>query len=129
MRVDLAQDERAASQARRATRDALVKWRLPGLVDAVVLAVSELVTNATRHGRPPLSMGLQHQREQVRLEVHDGSPTEPPGLAGPTAAPDAESGRGLSIVQALADEVDVEQITDDGKIIHVTFGVPRGNDG
>lgn len=122
--VELAEDKRAAGQARRVTRDALERWRLPGLVDAVVLAVSELVTNATRHGRPPVWIGLERQREQVRLDVHDASPAELPDVSG-HAAPDVESGRGLEIVQALADDLTVEQVPDDGKIVHVVFGVPR----
>lgn len=128
LRVELAEDERAAGQARRATREALNRWRRPGLVDAVVLAVSELLTNATRHGRPPVSMGLEHEhgRKLVRLKVHDASPTEP-GERAHVADPDADSGRGLAIVQAVADEVTVEQVPDDGKVIHVTFGAPRGD--
>ena len=122
VRVELAQDPRAAGQARRAARDVLVAWRLSHLVDAVVVAASELVTNAVRYGRAPVSMELQCQADQVRLDVHDGNPTEPPGPPGEVAV-EAESGRGLGIVQALADEVAVEQVEDDGKIVHVTFGV------
>ena len=122
VRVELASDQRAAGQARSAARQTLIGWRLSGLVDAVVLAASELVTNAVRHGRPPVSMELQRQSNRVRLDVHDGSPTEPPPSEGETLQ-GAESGRGLSIVHLLADEVAVEQVEDDGKIIHVTFGV------
>jgi anti-sigma regulatory factor (Ser/Thr protein kinase) len=120
--VELAQDRRAPADARRAAREALVRWRLPGLVDAVVLAVSELVTNAVRYGRPQVSLELWRQPEQVRVSVHDGDPTEPP-TGGGEAGPDAESGRGLSIVQQLADEVAVEQVPDDGKIVRVSFDV------
>lgn len=90
-----------------------------------MLASSELVTNAVRYGRAPVSIKLQREPERVRLDVHDGDPTEPflvPGGAGE----DAESGRGLGTVHALADEVAVEQVTGDGKIIHVTFSAgPR----
>lgn len=121
--VELSQDRRAPADARRATRDALVRWRLPELVDAVVLAVSELVTNAVRYGRPRVSLELQRQPEQVRVEVHDGDPTEPPTGHG-EAGPDAESGRGLTIVQELADEIAVEQVPDDGKIVRVSFDTP-----
>ena len=122
VRVELAQDSRAPGQARRAARQVLVSWRLASLVDTVVLVASELVTNAVRYGRPPVTMELQCEVDQVRLDIHDGNPTEPPGAHGEAPA-DAESGRGLTIVQALADEVAVEQVEDDGKIIHVTFGV------
>lgn len=123
VQVALGQDEGAPGQARGVTRQALADWRLPGLVDAVVLAVSELVTNAVRHGWPPLSMELRRRPEQVRLAVHDGNPAEPSGPGG-QAGPDAECGRGLSIVNALADEVVVEQVTDGGKVIYATFGIP-----
>lgn len=123
MHVDLAQDRNAPADARRATQDALVRWHLPGLVDTVVLAVSELVTNAVRYGRPRVSLELRRQAQQVRVDVHDGNPTEPPSLAG-EAGPDAESGRGLAIVQALADDVAVEQVPDDGKIVRASFDAP-----
>ena len=121
--VELAQDRLAPADARRAAREALVRWRLPGLVDAVVLAVSELVTNAVRYGRPQVSLELWRQPRQVRVAVHDGDPTEPPTGRG-EAGPDAESGRGLSIVQELADEVVVEQVPDDGKTVRVSFDAP-----
>ncbi len=124
VRVDLASDDSAPGQARRVTRQALLGWHLPGLVDSVVLAVSELVTNATRHGRPPLWLELRRRPEQIQLAVHDADPTEPPIAAG-DAARDAESGRGLSIVDALADDLAVEQVTDDGKIIHAVFTTPQ----
>lgn len=120
--VELAQDRRAPGQARRAVREALAGWRLPQLADSVVLAASELVTNAVRHGRPPVSLRLRRRPEQVRLEVHDADPAEPPGAHG-EAVPDAESGRGLGIVRALADEVGVDQVADDGKIVRAAFTV------
>lgn len=122
VRVDFARDQRAVGQARRAMRAALLGWRLPRLVDTVVLVTSELVTNAIRYGRPPLSVQLRRSPRQVQLDVHDGNPVELPVVLGEAAA-EVESGRGLGIVLALADEVTVEQVTGDGKIIHVTFGL------
>ena len=127
VRVQLSQDQRAAGQARGAAREALVRWRLPHLVDAVVLAVSELVTNAVRHGWPPVSVELQRQEQQVHLHVHDGNPVEPPVPADEVDA-DAESGRGFGIVAAVADDVAVEQVADDGKVVHVVFDAGRDAD-
>ena len=118
--VDLPQDQRAPGQARRATRDALTAWRLTGLVDSVVLAVSELVTNAVRHGRPTVFLELLRRSDRVSVRVHDGDPTAPPGAGGEVTA-DAESGRGLAIVRELADDLAVEQVTDDGKVVRVDF--------
>lgn len=122
VRVELAQDDETPGRARRLTRQVLLDWRLPGLVDAVVLVVSELVTNAVRYGRPPLSMELRRQPREVRLAVHDGNPAEPDTADGAAAAL-AESGRGMGIVDVLADTVAVEQVTGVGKIIHAAFGI------
>ena len=108
-----------------------MRWRLSHLVDAVVLAVSELVTNAVRYGRPPVFIELQRRPEQVRLAVHDGNPAEPslePGAAETGTDVEAESGRGLGIVHAVADKVNVEQVPGDGKIIQVTFTAEPIND-
>jgi len=38
---------------------------------------------------------------------------------------DAESGRGINIVNAIADEVGCEQVEDDGKIIFASFDIDR----
>jgi anti-sigma regulatory factor (Ser/Thr protein kinase) len=125
VRVPLRDDLRAPAQARRAVRDVLLSWRLPELVDAVVLAVSELVTNALRHGRPPVHLVLHRERACVRLDVHDGRPPVPPSDRRP-ASDEAESGRGLQIVHALAVDVGCERVPGDGKVVHASF--PTGPD-
>ena len=119
MRVPLGDDLRAPGQARRAVREVLLSWRLPGLVDAAVLVVSELVTNALRHGRPPVHLVLHRHRRSVRLDVHDTQPALPREKG--AVAADAESGRGLHIVSSLADEVGCESLAGDGKVVHVSF--------
>lgn len=120
VRVELDADARAPGQARRAVREVLVSWRLPGLVDSVVLAVSELVTNALRHGRPPVHVVLRRDARSVSLDVHDAGRTPP---AGSTHRPpdDAESGRGLDIVQALAVDVGCISVPGEGKVVSASF--------
>ncbi len=117
--VALPEDLSAPGQAREVARDALRRWRLPGLLDSVVLAVSELVTNAVRHGRPPVRMVLHLRRDAVRVDVRDAER----GLPGSTGMPgdDAESGRGGAMIADLADESGVQAVPDDGKVVHATF--------
>ncbi|MFJ6071054.1 ATP-binding protein [Streptomyces sp. NPDC093065] len=91
--------------ARDTVRRRLRDWGLPGDVctDAVLL-VSELATNAVIHsGSNRMLCGLSlasHQR--LRIEVHDDG-RAPAGPAGSRPASLDESGRGLLIVQQLAD--------------------------
>ena len=68
--------------------------------DTLELAVSELVGNAVRHGRPPVDVDVRAEGDDVVLSVSDGDPT-PPGEATESAL-DAEGGRGLFIVSRLA---------------------------
>ena len=117
--VELRPDQQAPGQARQATREALSRWQLPSLVDRVVLVVSELVTNSVRYGRPPLRLVLTRCSRSVRVDVHDAVAAGPQ-LCGP-ASPDAESGRGLLIVSAVADSVGVEQVPGDGKHVFADF--------
>jgi anti-sigma regulatory factor (Ser/Thr protein kinase) len=119
--VDLRPGPHAPADARRATREVLRRWELPSLVDRVVLVVSELVTNSVRYGRPPLRLDLRRQRSGVRIDVHDAV-LEEPALHGRAAVEDdRESGRGLLIVSAVADEVGVEQVPGDGKHVYASF--------
>ena len=126
VRVDLRPGPRAPADARQATREALRRWELPALVDRVVLVVSELVTNSVRYGRPPLRLDLRRLRSSVRVDVHDTVP-EAPVLEGRRQVdPDRESGRGLLIVTAVADEVGVEQVAGDGKHVYASFHTSDG---
>ena len=114
MKVELPPDLRAASAARDITRRVLPGWRLGALLDPVLLVVSELVGNAVRHGRPPVDLRLRHTGRGVRVDVHDEASGPP--VTG-SAAADAESGRGLQLVDAVATETGVEQIAGDGKVV------------
>jgi anti-sigma regulatory factor (Ser/Thr protein kinase) len=121
VRVDLRPGPGAPADARRATREALRRWELPALVDRVVLVVSELVTNSVRYGRPPLHLDLRRLRSAVRVDVHDTVAEEPVLDGRAEVAADRESGRGLLIVSAVADEVGVEQVPGDGKHVFASF--------
>jgi anti-sigma regulatory factor (Ser/Thr protein kinase) len=60
-----------------------------------------MVTNAVRHGQPPVELELVADPDVVTVAVADGSPRAPRRR---TAADDAESGRGMALVDVLAEE-------------------------
>jgi anti-sigma regulatory factor (Ser/Thr protein kinase) len=117
----------AAARARDFTSAALRAWGLSAMADDVRLVVSELVTNAVRHGVPtapyagsaPVQLRLIRQDYQIACVVRDPSEkppvlTTPDDLAGDVDADAAgrfggdfpggfgESGRGLLLVEALS---------------------------
>ena len=103
----------SAASARRALRDLLAPYRLD--LDAALLLVSELVGNAIRYaGHREIALRARVTGGRLRVEVADGSRTLPPSHA--PAPPDAEGGRGLLLVEALADRWGAEQ-TDSGKCL------------
>jgi anti-sigma regulatory factor (Ser/Thr protein kinase) len=112
--VELPPDLTAAREARATARRVLPRWRLAALLDPVLLVVSELVGNAVRHGRPPVGMRLRKAGRGVRVDVHDDEPTRP---ASPRVEADAESGRGMMLVDAVAADSGVDQIEGDGKVV------------
>ena len=117
--VGLPPDRTAASVARARTRTVVGAWRLPGLLDPLLLVVSELVGNAVRHGRPPVAMLLRRTGPGVRVEVHDENASVPPA-GGQLPDDGAESGRGGFLVDAVSDETGVEQVPGDGKVVWAT---------
>ncbi|GAA3583291.1 hypothetical protein GCM10022419_076380 [Nonomuraea rosea] len=88
-------------EARSLVREQLSGWGLDHTIDDCLLIVSELVTNAVRHGGSAFALRLEHHADRVYGEVFD------PGDGRPHACPpdlDALSGRGLQIVAAIADD-------------------------
>ncbi|MFJ7422796.1 ATP-binding protein [Streptomyces uncialis] len=76
----------------------------PALVDAARLCMSEVVTNAHRHTRTRLiHIEVTVGPAQVLVHVHDDQPRNLPVPELPRAD-EAESGRGLALVAAYADD-------------------------
>jgi anti-sigma regulatory factor (Ser/Thr protein kinase) len=93
----LAQDDSAPAQARNYARGWLCAHHLPGwLLPDVELVVTELVTNAVRHARPPYDLEMSHHNGFVRGEVRDRSTTAPET----NRNPDYRGGYGMNIVAA-----------------------------
>ncbi|MED7949711.1 MULTISPECIES: ATP-binding protein [unclassified Streptomyces] len=55
----------------------LVPVPAPGAAESVVLVVSELVTNALRHGGGTFTLELTAYTDSVEVAVHDHSPQAP----------------------------------------------------
>jgi anti-sigma regulatory factor (Ser/Thr protein kinase) len=118
--VHLPDGPRAAAVARNATRDVLGRWRLSSVLEDVLLAVSELVTNAVLHGKPKVWLVLRRRQAHVHVAVHDDRPMPDSTMRG-SRTDDAESGRGLRIVDIISDGVSFEDVPGDGKFAHASF--------
>ena len=95
-------EAKSAFRARLLVATALTAWGLPRLVDPAVLITSELVSNTVSHTSCHLLQVIVSRVEpmRVRVAVVDESRSEP--TLG-TASLAAESGRGLALLDALAD--------------------------
>jgi anti-sigma regulatory factor (Ser/Thr protein kinase) len=125
MRTELPAESASARQARSAVRQALAGWGMGHLSGDAELLASELVANAAEHGDgKPIGLALRRHAEPggqpgITCEVTDGSPAMPrrtePG-------PEAERGRGLAIVDALARSSGV-RATEAGKTSWFTLAI------
>jgi anti-sigma regulatory factor (Ser/Thr protein kinase) len=102
-------------------KDAVAEGRV--MIDpvAVELATSELVTNAVVHGEGDVALSVLIDNGRVRVEVADSSPHPPIERH---AAPEAMSGRGLPIVEAISDRWGIEELPNGGKVVWFTVGGP-----
>ncbi|MEU2777400.1 ATP-binding protein [Streptomyces sp. NPDC007162] len=114
----LAPQQVCAHRARRDITALLMMWEVPqDLLDDVVLAVSELVTNAVQHGTGDVRLRAFNTNEQLRIEVTDDN-SAPATLR--AASDDDTSGRGLLLVSALAQNWGVSE---DGKTTWCAFHI------
>lgn len=92
--------------ARLHASQVLWEWGLSRLRERTELVVSELVTNAVhtsrqqQPGHPVVRLWVLSDQMRVRILVWDGSPTRPIPI---DADEEAESGRGLLLVESISD--------------------------
>jgi anti-sigma regulatory factor (Ser/Thr protein kinase) len=113
--------EHAPRHVRRIVRSFLEEWRTPELSDAVELGVTELLANVVRHVPDRrCTLLLLRQPDGVRVEVTDGSEQLP--LPPARLDPDAEGGRGLLLLDAMADKWGVSPWRGGGKTVWFECG-------
>jgi anti-sigma regulatory factor (Ser/Thr protein kinase) len=122
--VVLEADPTAPRAARGFVAAALRSWGLTEYADTACLLTSELVTNAVRHGRGPVGLRISRRHPQTVVEVRDHGEGEVSRSQGPVT--ETESGRGLAIVELLADHWGVVP-GDEGKTVWFVLsnGGPR----
>lgn len=100
--LSIPHDPRAVTVCRRTVRLVLTMHGLIGLSDVAELLATELVTNAVRHTSGSTALRLTRRSGALRIAAWDEDPQAPDAPAC-AAASEAETGRGLMLVQACAD--------------------------
>jgi DNA-binding NarL/FixJ family response regulator len=119
LQVALSRDVTSPSVARRFVTSAVTDWQEAQLVETVELLVTELVTNVILHTSAAPDVRVSLLKDRVHVEVRDSDPAPGrPNLPAPTAT----SGRGLHLVDALADAWGSVEVAG-GKV--VWFDLPR----
>lgn len=120
----LAPSPRAPSEARGHVRGALEHVHAAsGLVDDAVLLVSEVVSNAVEHGHGGVALSVLDVPGGWQVRVHDDSRERPLVRGGDLCA---EGGRGLVLVDALAQDWGTDHIPSDGKVVWFTLALSPG---
>lgn len=121
-----------ARLARLQTLLALHEWGIPcdtELSDRAALIVAELAANAVTHGRLPgrdFELRLTLASTTFRIEVSDARAECRPPTPSPAPHPLADSGRGLLLVETLADRWAVLDRTPIGKTLRAELDYATG---
>lgn len=109
-------------EARRWVRDRLTAWELPDSLDGLLLATTEMVSNAVLHARTGLDLSLSIAGGVLELDVVDLDPRPPL-----RRQPDSHEvrGRGVALLDALASQWGVDGRTD-GKTVWFQMAAPQG---
>jgi anti-sigma regulatory factor (Ser/Thr protein kinase) len=104
---------------RRWARSWMEQHPVPGIdLDSVLLSMTELVTNSIKHGSGPVDVELATDEESLLLGVSDCSDELPSQFV---AAPDAEGGRGIVVLDGLATRWGVRPRIAGGKTVWCEF--------
>ena len=96
---------RSAAEARRFAERTLAEWGCDALVESARLLVSELIVNAVIHAHTAAELRLRYDGAVLRVDVSDGSTAAPRRRP---YSPTATTGRGLMILDSVADHWGVE---------------------
>ena len=120
-------DPRAAGESRRFLRDVLSAWEVSGEpCEIAELCLSELVTNAIIHAGTTSVVVVTAGDDELTVAVRDsGGPAESPAVVG-EEDPLRVFGRGLQLVDALADRWGSEQDAD-GTTAWFSLALPHGD--
>jgi len=117
-RVPLTTGPAAPSQARHQVQEAICSWHIPVDQGVAVLLTSELVTNAVRYETgETVTLAITCSCDQLRVDVYDTSQVLP---VPEDASADAETGRGLILVNSLSSEWGTYR-TPAGKAVYFTL--------
>ncbi|AZM64306.1 hypothetical protein DMA10_07740 [Streptomyces sp. WAC 01420] len=118
----------AVRELRHRLTQALLDWGEQDIADVAELLAAELLANAVQHALPVnsdcarVTLSAHQDTGSLHVEVADPDPA-PPVMR--DAATDEEGGRGLALVDALADQWGVAERAD-GKVVwfSLTSSVP-----
>ncbi|MFC5662312.1 ATP-binding protein [Kitasatospora misakiensis] len=133
----LSSTPKGAAIGRRIARQELTSWKLnslcPEAFHSALLIVGELAANASTHGRTPgrgfeLNLALTSVRRSrttvLRIELSDCRGDRRPVLPTSACSADAQSGRGLTLVDALADRWGTLPRHPNGKTVWAELDLP-----
>lgn len=123
--LDVPLDRGAPAAARRAVTAVLGGWGFKDAdwLDAAAVVVSELVTNAVRHGGGCVALALESHDRRVIVSVADGSSVVPR-----RRDPDDVGGRGIALIEALSEGWTVENYRGGKRVLVRLVPCPRGGE-
>ncbi|MGW6491108.1 SpoIIE family protein phosphatase [Streptomyces sp. NPDC055056] len=115
--IDLPAVPESVPEGRAFLSKALTSWDCAPTADDARLLLSEILTNAVQHAHGPIGLHVCRTPTELTVEISDQSTHLPRPRA---ATEDEESGRGLILVRALADDWGVRP-TEAGKTTWFTL--------
>jgi anti-sigma regulatory factor (Ser/Thr protein kinase) len=116
--LELAPDPTSPRKARAFIALVLHEWGCEEVEDRAILLVSEVVTNAVKHAGSQAVLSARYDNGRVEIRVEDDDDSLPTLKQ---ADAEAESGRGLMVVNALADHWGIEPLAHGGKSVYFAF--------
>jgi len=122
----MAIDSSTPARARQTVRETLAKLGVAGrLAEDIVLATSELVSNAIEHGGGYDRLEIDYHGAELTTRVYDRNQNRP--RLQDTGNTGRERGRGLRLVDAIANAWGHREATG-GKYVWARFTLPRAMD-